>query len=120
LGNETAEKQAPSALTLYGEFKFALENIRHSDPSKARTPLKDLLNFAIAQYKRTITNKKFRIETGKKKMILNLMRCPDKFSERLSWHYDLHRHSASGPLVLVVVGRNSCDAVVLLSCFFLL
>ena len=40
--------------------------------------------------------KKWKIDPGKKKIILNLLRCPVSVSKILADHYDAHKHAQSG------------------------
>ena len=98
LANETAEKQSPSAFQLCGEFRNALDAMRQSDPSKRNLSVKELLTAAVATYNKQNNIRKYRIESNRKKMILNLLRTPERFSMILSAHYDKHRHSCSGAI----------------------
>ena len=97
IGNETAEKQAPSALEMLAMFKAAIACIRTGQ--KRQVPLRDALNQAVADYNKAVI-RKFKVDSGKKKMLLNLLRSPDDFLECLTQHYDKHRHTQSGHLVI--------------------
>ena len=99
IGNETAEKQAPSALEMLAMFKAAIACVRTGQ--KRQLPLRDALNQAVADYNRVVI-RKFKVDSGRKKMLLNLLRSPDDFLDCLTRHYDKHRHTQSGHLELVI------------------
>lgn len=76
--------------------------MRQSDPSKRNLSVKELLNAAVANYNKQNNVRRYRIESNRKKMILNLLRTPERFSQILAEHYDKHRHSCSGEIGCVV------------------
>ena len=93
LGNETSEKQAPSALDFVGIFQQAVEAHRKVH---AKVSLQNALNQCIAQYNKTTSVKKWRVDTLKRKIVANLLKVPPQSIEILAEHYDMHRHTASG------------------------
>ena len=69
----TSEKQAPSALDYLGSMQQAVSlERRSSKPGGASTALRDVLGRCIAEYNKMCTNKRHKIDTDRKKMILNL------------------------------------------------
>lgn len=108
LGQETAEKQAPSALEYCAQFRLAVAE--HKKVNKV--PTFQALNQCINDYNSKITVKKWRIDTHKKKLVSNLLKTPPDFTEILALHYDQHRHAVSGVGCGVMVFRVQCADLV--------
>ncbi|CAJ1361462.1 unnamed protein product, partial [Effrenium voratum] len=94
LGQETAEKQQPSALEFVGQFRQAVEI--HNAATGKKLPLTQSLNHVVGAYNARVSVKRWRVDTNKRKIVWNLMRCPPTFGDKLAKHYDLHKHSVSG------------------------
>ena len=94
LGQETSEKQMPSALDFVGIFSQAVSAFTQSNGR--RLSQQSILNTCIADYNRTQKVKKWKVDTMKRKIIGNMMRVPGHSLQLLAAHYDLHRHSSSG------------------------
>ena len=94
LGQETAEKQAPSALDFVGIFSQAVDAYKAQNGRKVAQL--QALNSCIAEYNRTVSVKKWRVDTNKRKIIANLLLVPIASVHTLAQHYDQHRHSSSG------------------------
>ncbi|CAE7329242.1 unnamed protein product, partial [Symbiodinium sp. CCMP2592] len=71
LGARTAETQAPSALQYMAEIEQAMKCEKALTTRKVTT--RELLSKCIADYNKLITVKKWRIDSGKRKLISNLM-----------------------------------------------
>ena len=99
LGQETAEKQQPSALDFVGQLGLALEE--HVKSTGKKVPLFQGINHVVTEFNKTVTVKKWRIDPAKKRIITNLMRCPEEVTTILAEHYDQHKHSCSGTLGLL-------------------
>ena len=97
LGQETSEKQAPSALDYVGIFNQAV-SVFLQDNKKVSN--QSALNTCIADYNKSVTNKRWRVDSLKRKIITNLLRIPQESIEILASHYDLHRHTSSGAIAL--------------------
>ncbi|CAK9035626.1 Uncharacterized protein SCF082_LOCUS21371 [Durusdinium trenchii] len=96
LGQETAEKQLPSALDYVGIFQQAVQAYKQGNGRKVAPQV--ALNSCIAEYNKGIKVKKYRVDTLKRKLITNLLKVPPESLNILALHYDLHRHSSSGRL----------------------
>ena len=66
----TSEKQQPSALDLLGSMSGAISLERRMGPAK---PLKDMLAKCISAYNAMTTNRRHRIDTGRKTLLYNLL-----------------------------------------------
>ena len=75
LGHVTSEKQAPSALDYLGAMKEAVALEKRACQPGTSKALKDVLNRCIAEYNKMCTNRRHRIDSDKKKLILNLFLC---------------------------------------------
>ena len=95
LGQETAEKQAPSALDFVGIFNQAIQATMKENP---RVSQLIALNTCIADYNKDVKIKRWRVDTLKRKIIGNMLKVPEESIRILAEHYDLHRHSSSGPV----------------------
>ncbi|CAK9101078.1 unnamed protein product, partial [Durusdinium trenchii] len=82
LGQETAEKQQPSALDFVGQLGLALEE--HVKSTGKKVPLFQGINHVVTEFNKTVTVKKWRIDPAKKRIITNLMHCPEE--AQLSTH----------------------------------
>ena len=112
LGQETAEKQAPSALDFVGIFSQAVDACKAQNGRKVAQL--QALNSCIAEYNRTVSVKKWRVDTNKRKIIANLLRVPIASVHTLAQHYDQHRHSSSGtpsPLSVQCVWFEICGRI---------
>ena len=121
LGARSAEKQPPSALQYMAEMQKAMaaEKALTSRPSNLKPKLareslvnvleaptfredvrkitsRELLGKCIADYNKLVTVKKWRIDSGKRKLISNLMDVGPEFRTALARHYDFYPHSTSG------------------------
>ena len=94
LGQETAEKQAPSALEFLGQFRKAIELMKKN--SGRQVPLAQCLGACIADYNRNTIHRKFKVDSWKRKIIHNLLKSPAEMVDLLAAHYDDHRHTSSG------------------------
>lgn len=56
------------------------------------------LNTCIADYNKDVKIKRWRVDTLKRKIIGNMLKVPEESIRILAEHYDLHRHSSSGPV----------------------
>lgn len=73
MGHITAEKQLPSAIDYLGAMQHAVELDRRSAKSGPSKALKDVLGRCIAAYNQMChSNRKQRIDTARKNLILNL------------------------------------------------
>lgn len=93
LGFVTAEKIQPSPLAIVGDISQAINIEKRM--TRTRTALKDVLNRVVADFNRLTTNRKHRIDSARKGLIYNLLRCPDQFLQLLHKHYDGYKHSES-------------------------
>lgn len=94
LGQETAEKQQPSALEFVGHFAMAMD---HRETQTGRKqPLTLALNYVVSEYNKGVRVKKWRVDGNKKKLVLALLKAPVAVYNILAAHYDLHKHSLSG------------------------
>ena len=93
MGQETAEKQAPSALDFVGHFGKALQS--EIDSGK-KLPMSQAIGQLVSAYNAKIKVKRWRVDSAKKRIVLNLLRCPSEVTELLAKHYDQHRHAVSG------------------------
>jgi len=93
LGQETAEKQAPSALDFVGHFGKALQS---EIESGKKLPMSQAIGQLVSAYNAKIKVKRWRVDSSKKRIVLNLLRCPSEVTELLAKHYDQHRHAVSG------------------------
>ena len=73
LGQETAEKQAPSALDFVGHFGKALQS--EIDSGK-KLPMSQAIGQLVSAYNAKIKVKRWRVDSAKKRIVLNLLRCP--------------------------------------------
>lgn len=71
IGYVTSEKVAPSPITILADMKCAIE-IEKRQSRGARSSLKDCLNRVIADYNRSVTVKKHRVDGQRKQLIYNL------------------------------------------------
>ena len=65
------EKQAPTPVQLVAELKQAVEIEKRQSKSKS-SALRDVLTRVIAEYNRMVTNKKHKIDSSRKALVLNL------------------------------------------------
>ena len=74
MGYVTSEKQVPSALDIVGSLRSAVEIERRLSASKggASKALRDVLQRCVTEYNRMTTNKRHRIDTGRKTLSYNL------------------------------------------------
>ena len=93
LGVETAEKQPPSALEYAAQFGMAVEALRKSGKSMTQN---QMLAKCISDYNEKVVVKRWKIDSKKRKIIQNLLKCPYHFLDILVKHYDQHRHASSG------------------------
>ena len=94
LGQETAEKQQPSALDFVGQLGMAYNE--YVDSVGKKIPLSQGINHLVTEYNKHVKNKKWRIDNNKKRIIINLLRCPATCVSVLAAHYDQHKHAVSG------------------------
>ena len=71
MGFVTAEKIEPSPITIMGEINQAIQ-VEKSFVRGGRAGLRDLLNVTVTNYNKMVTNKRHRIDSGRKALILNL------------------------------------------------
>ena len=98
IGQESAEKQAPSALDFFGHIKTAIDV--ESNKFHKKVAMATWVTNLVSDFNKDTKVKKYRIDAVKKKMILNLLRSPDECRAILALHYDFHRHNVSGRLTL--------------------
>ena len=60
----------------------------------------------ISDYNKSVTVRKWKVDTTKKKVITSLLKCPTDILEILSAHYDQHKHSQSGAPALLTAFRR--------------
>ena len=72
MGFVTAEKIEPSPITIMGEINQAIQ-VEKSFVRGGRAGLRDLLSLTVTNYNRMVTNKRHRIDSGRKALILNLL-----------------------------------------------
>lgn len=72
LQHVTSDKQAPSALDYLGAMKEAVALEKRLDRKGASKALKDLLGKCVAEYNKMCSNKRHRIDSDKKKLVMNL------------------------------------------------
>lgn len=94
MGQETAEKQQPSALDFVAQFQLACND--YANQLGKKIPLVQGIGHVVAEYNKRVTVRKWRVDNNKKKIIINLLRCPPDVQKILAEHYDLHKHSVSG------------------------
>lgn len=68
---------------------------------KSSIPLSQSLGACIADFNKTTVQRKYKIDTCRRKVLTNLMRAPRGFSDLLAGHYDKHKHSSSGAIQFV-------------------
>ena len=74
MGHITAEKQVPSPIDYLGTMKEAVALERKNATAGTSKALKDVLARCIASYNRMVSsNKKFRIDTPKKNLVMNML-----------------------------------------------
>ena len=75
MGYVTSEKQAPSALDLLGSIAKAIGVERRQANNKpgVSKALKDMLTKVVGDFNKLTTNKKHRIDTGRKSLLYNLL-----------------------------------------------
>ena len=93
-GQETSEKQAPSALEYVGLFNIALDENEKIQGKKL--PLHANLTAVINDYNRTVAVRKWKVDGNKKKLLAHLLRCPHGVLQILAEHYDQRKHALSG------------------------
>ena len=71
IGYVTSEKVSPSPIMILADMKCAID-IEKRQSRGARSSLKDCLNRTIAEYKRSVTVKKHRVDVQRKTLIYNL------------------------------------------------
>ncbi|CAK9017407.1 Uncharacterized protein SCF082_LOCUS13627 [Durusdinium trenchii] len=89
LGQETAEKQQPSALDMVGIFDQAVAAFFQHNGRKVS--FQSALNSCIADFNKSVKVRKFKVDTLKRKIITNLLKVPKESVAILAAHYDLHR-----------------------------
>lgn len=90
---QTAEKSPPSALDFLAQFQLAVESLKKKGKKLSPT---QALTHVIGEYNKTVSNKRWRVETVKRNVVMNLARCPPFVHTILAEHYDEHKHTASG------------------------
>ncbi len=100
-GQETAEKQQPSALDFVALFNIAMDD--NEKQCGRKIALTHNITMAVNEYNKTVSVKKWKVDANKKKIIANLLRCPHEVLDILSTHYDQHKHAVSGLLVACAV-----------------
>lgn len=65
------EKQAPTPVQLVAELKQAVEIEKRQSKTKSAA-LRDVLTRVIAEYNKMVTNKKHKIDSSRKNLVLNL------------------------------------------------
>lgn len=73
MGFVTAEKMAPSPLTIVSDLGKAIEFERKMSTSRHKVPLKDALSRVIADFNRLVTVKKHRVDTARRNLCYNLI-----------------------------------------------
>ena len=74
--------------------------------SGKKLPLAQALAQVISDYNKSVSVRKWKVDTMKKKVIMSLLKCPTDVLEILSVHYDQHKHSQSGrPALLTALCR---------------
>lgn len=71
IGYVSSEKVSPSPIMILADMKCAIE-IEKRQSKGARSSLKDCLNRTIAEYNRSVTVKKHRVDAQRKQLIYNL------------------------------------------------
>ena len=100
LGQETAEKQPPSALDFVGFFQQAMEaDVRRTGKKR---PICEAVHNLVSQYNQGTSVRKWKVDGAKKKIVINLMRSPTHVRAILAAHYDQHNHATSGTLLTSV------------------
>ncbi|CAK8998217.1 unnamed protein product [Durusdinium trenchii] len=95
MGFVTAEKLTPSPLTIVSDLGKAIELERAMSTSRTRIPLKDAMNKVIADFNRLVTLKRHRVDTARRNLAYNLLRCPAESLTLLHAHYDQFKHEHS-------------------------
>ena len=72
MGYVSAEKQMPSALDIVGSLSRAVEIQRRQSRPGSSKALRDLLSSVVTEYNKLVTNKKHRIDSGRKTLAYNL------------------------------------------------
>ena len=93
-GQETSEKQAPSALEFVALFNLAIDETEKAQGKKQ--PLHLALTTAVNDYNKTVAVRKWRVDANKKKLLAHLLRCPPGVLHILAEHFDQHKHATSG------------------------
>ncbi|CAK9099407.1 Uncharacterized protein SCF082_LOCUS46557 [Durusdinium trenchii] len=107
-GFVSAEKQGPSPVQLVAELQHAVDLQRRQTHAK-NAPLRDILNRVIADYNKMVSVKKHRLDSSKKSLVLNLMRCPSDLMTLLAKHYDSYKENLEWQrisFVLEATGKN--------------
>ena len=117
LGYVTAEKQAPSPISILADISEAIKIHRRLSPGKV--PLRDAMTKVIAEYNRIVTVRRHRVDSARRSLIYNLLlgqnfdgfelvilsrcifillrlRCPNEVLSLLHSHYDQFPHQSSG------------------------
>ena len=63
-----------------------------------RATRRELLNKVITEFNKTVSVKKWRVTTERKKLIANLQASSEGFRTIVARHYDRYAHQCSGPL----------------------
>ena len=69
----TSDKQSPSPLDYLGNLKEAVALERRMAKTGVSKALKDVLAAVVASYNKMCTNKKYRIDSDRKKLVMNLI-----------------------------------------------
>ena len=72
IGYVSAEKVSPSPIMILADMKCAID-IEKRQTRTGRASLKDCLNRTIAEYNRSVTVKKHRVDAQRKQLIYNLL-----------------------------------------------
>ncbi len=94
VGQESAEKQPPSALDFVGQFALAMD--AHEKQTGKKQPMFQATQHVISEYNKGITVRKWRVDGIKKKMVMNILKSPTDILTILGAHYDRHKHGCSG------------------------
>lgn len=73
--------------------------------SGKKLPLAQALGQVISDYNKSVSVRKWKVDTQKKKVITSLLKCPTDILDMLSVHYDQHKHSQSGQPALLTALR---------------
>ena len=72
MGFVTAEKIEPSPITMLADFQQTI-SLEKRMARGGKTGLRDMLGAAVTTYNKMVTNKKHRVDSGRKAMLMNLL-----------------------------------------------